>query len=258
MKRILAIVLVCCFALCSFGLSACECTHQNTTEQTILEATCSQQGVKIVSCTHCGKKLEQEVIPKLSHQESEWIVDRQASCNDLGLKHIECTICHTVLNSASVGENIEHSYIYGECEVCGDVDESYMTKGLTFALINNDSEYEIVAYTGQSVQVIIPAIYKGKAVTSIKANAFSDCDALISVIIPDSVQTIGANAFSGCDKLTICCEHQSQPSGWDSLWNSSNCTVLWAGEQEEGDGSSNDTPSNDGSNTVNPPSGWFD
>lgn len=248
MKKILSVFLLCCCAMCLFGLSACECSHQNTTEQVLLEATCSGQGLKIVSCTHCEKKLEQEVIPKLSHQESGWIVDRQASCCDQGLKHKECTICHTVLLTEIAGENSQHSYIYGECEVCGDIDDAYMTDGLSFVLINNDSEYQVVAYNGASIQVIIPQIYKGKPVTSIKANAFSDCDTLISVIIPDSVQTIGANAFSGCEKLTIHCDFESKPSGWDSLWNSSNCTVVWK-EKQEGSG---------GSNTANPPSGWYD
>ena len=41
-----------------------------------------------------------------------------------------------------------------------------------------------------------------ESVTSIGNYAFSDCDSLTSVTIPDSVTSIGDLAFSGCDSLT--------------------------------------------------------
>ena len=43
--------------------------------------------------------------------------------------------------------------------------------------------------------------FNGAALTSIAANAFSS-SGLISIALPDSVQTIGADAFSNCDSLT--------------------------------------------------------
>ena len=74
--------------------------------------------------------------------------------------------------------------------------------------------------------VVIP-----NSVTAIGDNALSHCDSLTSVIIPNSVTTIGRRAFSWCDNLTIYCEAQSQPSGWDSEWNS-DCPVVWGYNDE--------------------------
>ena len=62
---------------------------------------------------------------------------------------------------------------------------------------------------------------------SIGGYAFDGCDNLSSVYIKKTVTTIGDNAFMGCSSLTIYCEADSQPSGWDSNWNSSDCPVVW-------------------------------
>ena len=50
--------------------------------------------------------------------------------------------------------------------------------------------------------VDIPETIKGRQVTSIGDNAFSDCGSLRNITIPDSVTKIGDEAFSGCSNLT--------------------------------------------------------
>jgi len=89
----------------------------------------------------------------------------------------------------------------------------------------NNSNYEVVAYTGSSTAVTIPEFYDSKPVigivsgvfkdnatlTSISSagfflqtigdSAFENCDALTSVYIP-SLVTIGDKAFYDCDGLT--------------------------------------------------------
>jgi len=47
----------------------------------------------------------------------------------------------------------------------------------------------------------IPAKIKGMAVTGIGGNAFANCSALTSVVIPDSVTSLASYAFANCSKL---------------------------------------------------------
>ena len=99
-------------------------------------------------------------------------------------------------------------------------------------------------------EIVVPSNYKGKQVTKIKDNAFSNftslttitipesvksiekrafygCSALESISIPDSVTSIGTEAFRGCARLIIYCEAESKPSGWEERWNYSNCLTVW-------------------------------
>ena len=75
-----------------------------------------------------------------------------------------------------------------------------------------------------------------ESVTSIGEYAFYYCSSLTSITIPGPVTSIGRHAFRYCDNLKIYCEAESEPSGWDSSWNSSNRPVYWAGEWEMVDG----------------------
>ena len=70
--------------------------------------------------------------------------------------------------------------------------------------------------------IVIPS-----GVTSIGSAAFSNCSNLTSIEIPSIVTSIGHSAFWGCSSLTIYCEAESQPSGWNSNWNNTNCPVVW-------------------------------
>lgn len=65
-------------------------------------------------------------------------------------------------------------------------------------------------------------------VKSIGGSAFSFCVGLKSVIIPQSVTSIGRSAFNYCN-LTIYCECEEQPNGWDFDWVGGNgsAKVVW-------------------------------
>lgn len=72
--------------------------------------------------------------------------------------------------------------------------------------------------------IIIP-----DSVTTIGGSTvFLGCKSLTEIRIPSSVTTVGYNIFGSCEKLTIYCEHTSQPSvGWNTSWNDANRPVVW-------------------------------
>ena len=145
--------------------------------------------------------------------------------------------------------------------VWGYVDSSTTTE-YEYAVCKDEEGNEyitLVRYIGSSTEVIIPEFieHKGEnipvttigdyafhgcnnltsvvipnSVTTIGDYAFSGCSSLTSVVIPSSVTTIGYSAFSDCNNLTIYCEATSQPSGWDSSWNSSSYPVVWGYNSE--------------------------
>jgi hypothetical protein len=65
----------------------------------------------------------------------------------------------------------------------------------------------------------------GNNVQKIGTSAFSSCLALRSIFIPQSVVKMSNNVFYDTDNiyggmnLTIYCEIDRQPSGWESAWN---------------------------------------
>ena len=69
--------------------------------------------------------------------------------------------------------------------------------GVTFTLINNDTEYS-VAYVGSESEVYIPDIYQGKNVTKVTAISKT-----VKVLyLPNTAATINEGAMSGCSTLT--------------------------------------------------------
>lgn len=63
------------------------------------------------------------------------------------------------------------------------------------------SEGIITKYIGNGGNVLIPSMINGITVTAIGWGAFSDCDNLLSVAIPNTVTTIGGFAFQNCSNL---------------------------------------------------------
>ena len=95
-----------------------------------------------------------------------------------------------------------------------------------------DYSVTTIGYTAFSDCNNLTSVVIPNSVTTIGDYAFHGCNNLTSVVIPSSVTTIGYSAFHDCNNLTIYCEATSQPSGWDSNWNwnvswSSSLPVVW-------------------------------
>ena len=76
------------------------------------------------------------------------------------------------------------------CYVYGNFDYRITSDGVT-----------IDSYTGNEENIVIPDVINGYAVTAIGNNAFSDCNSIKRITIPNSVTTIGVYAFAECSNL---------------------------------------------------------
>ena len=124
--------------------------------------------------------------------------------------------------------------------------------GLSFAIsMKNKNKYiTITGYDQSNTDVDIPETIEGIKVTTIADRTFQYCESLTSIVIPSSVvsigdsafyaceslanieipasvTSIGQSAFMDCDSLTIYCEVESKPSGWEPNWNFDNRPVVW-------------------------------
>ena len=67
----------------------------------------------------------------------------------------------------------------------------------------------------------------GSGVESIEKNAFYDFKNLTSIVIPSNVLYIDSEAFVGRESLTIYCEAESKPNGWNENWDVYNYPIVW-------------------------------
>lgn len=70
-------------------------------------------------------------------------------------------------------------------------------------ILEENGEYTVGAANKKYIngKIIVPAYSNGKPITAIGENAFSGCDKLEKIYIPDTVSEISSNAFSGCTAL---------------------------------------------------------
>ena len=194
--------------------------HTSSNWITDAVATCSAVGAKHKECTVCYAVLESETIEKLAHTP---VIDEAVAptCITTGLtegKH--CSVCNEVLVAQTVVDAVDHAgsiekvvtpptattegYTTYICSVC---DNSYTEAIFTINLTVNKDNRTLVGYTGvEGENLVIPAVFeKAKIwyrVTSIGDSAFSNCDGLTSITIPNSVKSIGKSAFKYCVNLT--------------------------------------------------------
>jgi len=133
------------------------------------------------------------------------------------------------LTSVTIGNGVT-SIGDGAFSVCTSLTSVYITDIAAWCNISFGDDYANPLYYADNLYLngtLVTELIIPDGVTSIGSYAFIDCDSLTSVIIPDSVTSIGYCAFANCFSITIYCEVASEPSGWDSDWNSSNRPVVW-------------------------------
>ncbi len=135
------------------------------------------------------------------HMHTEVIDEAVApTCTETGLtegKH--CSECGKILVVQEVLPCTGHSFDSDKTCECG---ERMPTEGLSFTLINNDTEYEVSGKgTATDTDIVIPQTYNDLPVTRICSYAFYNCSSLTSITIPDSVTSIDEGAFSRCFSL---------------------------------------------------------
>ena len=89
------------------------------------------------------------------------------------------------------------------------IEDTFIYEGVEYKVLTesgNSGTVEIVDYDNNIAQLTIPEIitYNDKqyTVTNIGYSAFSGCNTLTNIKLPDSIIYIGDNAFGGCSSLT--------------------------------------------------------
>ena len=186
------------------------CTHNEPSKievVTAVPATCQETGLSEgMKCTICDTMVvPQMVLGTIECIESNWIVDKKATHTEDGKRHTECTMCKKMFNEETlISGNKKLEYVL--------VGETYQVKGIG---------------TCRDTDIVIPSTYNGLPVTSIGEEAFSLCQSLTSIEIPDSVTSIGSRAFFYCSSLKSVVIGDSVTSiGYDAFFRCSSLTSI--------------------------------
>ncbi len=164
--------------------------------QTVFDAACDKNGLKICHCTECGAS-KAEIIPALSHTAEKQIYNQS----------VHWSICG---RCGEVFGREEHTF-GGEVCACGFACD--FTQGLEYEKIEGREEYRVTGDGGfVGGELIVPATYKGLPVTEVGDYAFSYADAR-KIALPESVQRVGYQAFSRCSAKEIVLPQKMQSLG---------------------------------------------
>ena len=178
-------------------------THSESSWYVTKEATCTEEGVKVISCTSCGEILKTDVVEIISHN----------------FVNSVCTMCGVMLeNSLEFEVNANPS----TCRVVGI--GSWMDSNVVIPSEYNGMKVTSIydnAFKGCTdiVSVTIPGTVK-----TIYGSAFEDCISLREVIIENGLTNIENSAFSNCVNLGSIFIPNSVK--YISNWAFYNCTNL--------------------------------
>lgn len=225
-----AVVLLLCSA-CAGLLSAClpEETHTHTLEYVPAQAP-TQDAAGHAQYWKCGgcdalfsdEKGERQVEysqlilpPAGEHEHSFSKVNAvKPTCGNSGnAEYWMCADCGKCFADSEGKEEIsledtiiaptgDHNYVDGVCTVCHSVEPGTGVQEVEYELLQGGTYAVTGIGSVQGSRIVIPAQHNGAAVTEIGQDAFSDCDGITEISLPESVTVIGERAFFNCAALT--------------------------------------------------------
>ena len=127
--------------------------------------------------------------------------------NDTAIGTIDSDGSAEVITTGYSSRSLHVSYqdveITAKAYIIQEIAEETVPDALTFTLNEDGVSYSVTdCDTAAMGELVIPATYEGLPVTGIGYAAFSWCNSLTSITIPDSVTNIGDYAFQQCSSLT--------------------------------------------------------
>lgn len=84
-----------------FYILDCHVAEHDFVEDSVQEASCTEEGIRNLVCANCGKT-DSEVIPAKGHTwEKDYTVDTQATCTKEGSESIHCSVCDAIKEGSS-------------------------------------------------------------------------------------------------------------------------------------------------------------
>ena len=153
-----------------------------------------------MKCATCKTVLTAQTKIAAKGHTPETVKGKAATCTEDGLTDgVRCSTCKAVLTAQTKIAAKGHSYTSGVCSACG---KDKTNESLEFALSEDGKSYYVTGIGScTDTDVIIPATYNGKPVTSIELEAFWGCDSMTSITIPSSITHIASDAFLDCTSL---------------------------------------------------------
>ena len=108
-KKLLWLFFALFVAVCFVGCQ--KCAHDFQSTGIITQATCTEKGTELFTCTLCGEE-KQEPIAKLDHKYDEGKITAEATCTADGVKTFTCTGCNATKTEAVA--KIDHQYDAGK------------------------------------------------------------------------------------------------------------------------------------------------
>ena len=182
----------------------------------------------------CCEQLENIVL-----SENLTKIDSCALSNLLSLKNIVIPkSVTTICDNAFMSNVLDNVYYNGTLEdwltIIFEIQSGSSNPLCCGAKLYLLDENGTVEYLGKKYSLVENIVISN--ISEIKPYAFYGCSSIKTVVIKEDVINVGVAAFGYNDLLTIYCEAESKPDGFDYDWNPIFHPVYWGGQWEYVDG----------------------